>query len=135
MGVADWTHPKIMEEFIFEQFLSEKPPLDELCEYVRVGTKWYMVGLQLKLDVESLDAIEELNRDLDYKTTKMFHLWLDSKHQASRRQIINVLKKSIIGKTSLAQQYETTVRELCVTTTTCKFVYFNPFSQSLTFKN
>ena len=100
----------------FEEILSETPPLDELCEHIRVGTKWYLVGVQLKLDIKELDTIEELNKDALFKTTKMFQLWLSTNSQASRIEIVKVLKKGIIGEITLAERYETTLKELYVST-------------------
>ena len=34
----------------FEKLLEEKPTLDELCEHIRIGSKWYQLGILLKLD-------------------------------------------------------------------------------------
>lgn len=101
----------------FEEILSKTPPLHELCEYIRVGTKWYQVGVQLKLDIKELDTIEELNKDVIFKVTKMFQLWLNTNSQASRDEIVKVLKKGIIGETALAERYETTLKDQYINTT------------------
>ena len=82
-------------------YLVRPPPLDELCEHIRVGIKWYLIGVLLKLDVKELDIIEELNKDITIKTTKMFQLRLSTNPQASRNEIVKVLKKGIIGETTL----------------------------------
>ena len=103
-----------------DDIFSKTPPLDELCEHIRVGIKWYLIGVQLKLDVKELDVIEELNKDVTIKTTKMFQLWLSTNPQASRNEIVKVLKKGIIGEKTLAEQYETTLKELYVSTGKCE---------------
>ena len=63
-----------------KQFLSKKPSLDELRKHVRVIKMWYKFGELLHLHTDKLDAIEELYQDSDanFKTLKMFYLWLDT---------------------------------------------------------
>ena len=102
---------------LYEEKLREKPTLDELCEHVNIGTKWYTFGVLLKLDITKLDGIDELNRDVDFKTLKMFHLWLNTNPKASRVEIVNALKKEAIGEVTLAEKYEKLLREYCVITT------------------
>ena len=34
----------------FETLLDAKPPLHELCEHIRLSTKWRLFGVFLKLD-------------------------------------------------------------------------------------
>ena len=41
----------------FEEILEEKPTLDELCEHIRIGSKWYQLGIQLKLNTKKLEDI------------------------------------------------------------------------------
>ena len=102
---------------LYEEKLREKPTLDELCEHVNIGTKWYTFGVLLKLDITKLNAIEELNRDVDVKTLKMFQLWLNTNPEAMRMQIVDALKKEVIGVVTLAEKYEKILRESCVITT------------------
>ena len=59
----------------FEEILEEKPTLDELCEHIRIGSKWYQLGVLLKLNDVKLDDIHRLAEDSTYKTLKMFKLW------------------------------------------------------------
>ena len=59
----------------FEEILEEKPTLDVLCEHIRIGSKWYQLGIQLKLDPEKLrDDIQRLPEDSTYKTSRMWVL-------------------------------------------------------------
>ena len=89
----------------FESILEAKPPLYELCEHVRLGTKWHLFGVLLKLDVKRLDAISEMNNDIENKAMKMFQLWLDINNSATRREVINTLKKEAIGEVNVAENY------------------------------
>ena len=90
----------------FESFLGESPSLDELYEHVKLGTKWYKFGVLLKLDSKKLNAIEELNKDVDYKALKMFELWLDASTNATRRQVLETLRKNSIREVAVAEKYE-----------------------------
>ena len=92
----------------FEEILEEKPTLDELCEHIHIGSKWYHLGIQLKLNSKKLEDIHKLPDDSIYKTTKMFELWLDTKPDATRRQVINALRKEEI---TVAHEYEQTLRK------------------------
>ena len=95
----------------FNQFLSAKPTLHELCEHVNIGTKWYKFGVLLKLDTSKLDGIRVLNEDTDFKTLKMFELWLSTNPKAMRREIIDTLRKPAIGENTVAEQYKVALSE------------------------
>ena len=95
----------------FDQFLNGKPTVYELYEHVRVGTNWYKLGVLLKLDITKLNDIRLLNEDSDFKSLKMFELWLSSKPSATRKEIIETLKKPAIGENTVAEQYKETLRE------------------------
>ena len=90
----------------FNQFLNGKPTLDELCEHVRVSTKWYTFGVLLKLDTSKLDDIRIMNEDSSFKSLKMFELWLSSKPKAMRREIIETLQKPTIAENVIAEEYK-----------------------------
>ena len=93
------------ESMSFEVKIEEKPSLDELCEHVRVGTNWYKFGVLLKLDTTKLDAIEELNKDVDFKILKMFQLWLNTNPSATRKEIIDALRKDVMEGMTTANNY------------------------------
>ena len=95
----------------FEEILEEKPTLDELCEHIRIGGKWYQLGIQLKLNAKKLEDIYKLPDDSIYKTTKMFELWLDTKPDATRRQVIDTLRKEVIEEITVAHEYEQMLRK------------------------
>ena len=97
----------------FEEIIEEKPTLNELCEHVRIGSKWYKLGIILKLNIMSLERIDMLSEDLTHKASKMFELWLDTNPHPTRRQIIDALRSNDIGENSIVIEYEETLRKLC----------------------
>ena len=97
----------------FEKILEEKPSLHELCEHIRIGSKWYQLGIQLKLNAKKLEDIHKLPDDSTYKTTKMFELWLDTKPDATRRQVVDALRKEVIEENTVAHEYELVVLRKC----------------------
>ena len=105
--------PMATRKQTFEEILEEKPTLDELCEHIRIGSKWYQLGIQLKLNAKKLEDIHKLLDDSTYKTTKMFELWLDTKPDATRRQVVDALRKEVIEEITVAHEYEQTLRKSC----------------------
>ena len=95
----------------FDEILNGKPTLAELCKHVPISTNWYIMGTQLELDVRKLNEIEDLPKPVPYKVSKMYELWLDTKPQATRRQVLEMLRMELIGQMSLAQQYETKLKD------------------------
>ena len=87
----------------FEILLNKKPTIDELCEHVRIDTNWYVFGILLGLDTTKLDSIRVMNEDNSFKAIKMFELWLSSNPNATRREIIETLRKEAIGKNAIAE--------------------------------
>ena len=99
----------------FEKLLEEKPTLDELCEHIRIGDKWYQFGILLKLDSKKLNDIHRRPDDSTYNTLKMFQLWLNTNPHATRRQIIDALRKEVIEENTIAHEYELVVlRQYCI---------------------
>ena len=97
----------------FQKILEEKPALDELCEHIHIGSKWYQFGILLKLDSKKLDDIRRQPDDSTYKTLKMFELWLDTNPNATRRQVLDTLKKKIIEENTIAHEYELVLLRKC----------------------
>ena len=94
-------------------FLNQKPTLDELMTHVGISKKWYEFGKLLRLLVNELDAIEELNpdRDADFKALKMFYLWLDTNPNATRKEVTETLQKEAIGENAIAEEYLKALKE------------------------
>ena len=105
-----------------EYILGLKPSLSELCENVRVGTKWFNFGVLLNLNVNDLDDINSSYEGSDVKTTKMFDLWLKTYPNATRKDIISTLKKVTIGEITVADNYEMYLKELAHSITG-KYIY------------
>ena len=96
-----------------ENIFEEKPTLCELCEHIHIGSKWYQLGIMLKLDSKKLNDIQKLPEDSTHKTSKMFELWLDTNPHATRRQVIESLRKGVIEENTVAHEYEKTLRTSC----------------------
>ena len=110
-----------VRDLSFEEILEERPTLAELCKNVYLGHKWYDLGMQLKLYPDKLDCIRILPGDFEYKTAKMFELWLDTDLYATRRQIIDALRSVAIENYVMADKYEETSRRLCGKCELCEF--------------
>ena len=91
--------------------LSGKPTLDELCEHVDIGYQWYKFGVLLKLKTEELDGIDMNYEDADIKALKMLELWLDANPKAMRKEILDALKKPVIGGNATAERYLMALKE------------------------
>ena len=96
-----------------KQFLNKKPTLDELKKHIGVSKKWYKLGELLHLPSIELDAIEELNqdRDADFKTLKMFYLWINTNPNATKREVIETLRKEAIDESAVAEEYLKALKE------------------------
>ena len=116
MGVAR-LHTKIMSEkeshYDYSSFLSCTPTIKELTEHVDIGSNWYIVGTMLDLDQRRLRSIEGQTGHTDtHKTIEMFNLWLTTTPAASRREILEVLRKRVVGENTVADEYEKHLKEL-----------------------
>ena len=90
--------------------LEERPPLNELQEHVKIGSKWFEFGVLLNINPTDLTAIEQLNGNFDLKALKMFQIWLDTDPNATRMKVIDTLKNKVIGNMALATFYMTTLK-------------------------
>ena len=97
--------------------LEERPTLDELCEHICIGSKWYQLGIQLKLDPKKLrDDIQKL-QDCTYRTSRMFELCLDTNPNATKRQVVDALRKEVIKEITIAHNYDLVLlRKCCIST-------------------
>ncbi|XP_019856609.1 PREDICTED: uncharacterized protein LOC100638228 isoform X1 [Amphimedon queenslandica] len=97
----------------FDCFLSATPTITELTEHVDVSTNWYTVGTMLDLDQKRLRSIEGQTSHNDaHKMIEMFNLWLATTPTASRRQVLEALRKKVVGENTLADKYEKHLKEL-----------------------
>ena len=96
-----------MSDF-FEFYLSIKPSIRELDDYVQIGIKWYSLGNLLGCETDTLDQIEAQDKDDKHKTKEMFQLWLTG--LVSRRKILECLRKRLIEENDVAGSYELYLR-------------------------
>ncbi|XP_019862484.1 PREDICTED: uncharacterized protein LOC109591132 [Amphimedon queenslandica] len=107
----------VHKERSFDAFLSSAPLLPELVEHIDVGTKWHLLGTLLHVDDKKLDGIEQLQgHDDTSKTLKMFQHWLTTTPTASRRQVLEALRKRVVNEHTVANKYEKYLKELHDTT-------------------
>uniref|UniRef100_A0A1X7TD85 Death domain-containing protein n=1 Tax=Amphimedon queenslandica TaxID=400682 RepID=A0A1X7TD85_AMPQE len=99
-------------EISFDAFLSSTPSIKELTEHVNVGAKWNTLGTMLGLDRRRLQDIKEQAGPCIDKMIEMFNLWLATTPTASRRQVLEALRKSVVEENALADEYEKHLREL-----------------------
>ena len=98
----------------FDEILNGKPSLAELCKHVPVSTNWKIIGTLLELDVRKLNEIDHESKSVSDGVLKMYELWLNTKPQGTRRQIMDTLKMEVVGQMTLAFEYEKKLRELSV---------------------
>ena len=100
----------------FEEILEKKPTLDELCEHIDIGDKWYQLGILLKLNPKKLNDIRGQSGDHTYKTSKMFELWLGTNPRPTRKQVIDALRKKVIEENTVAHEYTKILRKILSST-------------------
>ena len=67
----------------------------------------------LDLDQKRLRSIEgQSGHTGAHKMIEMFNLWLDTTPTASRRQVLEALRKSVVGENTLADKYDKYLKEL-----------------------
>ena len=94
-------------------FLQKAPSLHELTEHINVGTSWFVLGIMLKVDQKKLEGIEKSPQNDIYKATKMFDLWLSgSSAEANRRNILEALRKRVVGEATIADEYEKYLKQM-----------------------
>ena len=112
-AIARLTKKMSERESHYSSFLSCTPTIKELTEHVDVGSNWYIVGTMLDLDQRRLRSIEGQTGHTDtHKTIEMFNLWLTTTPTASRREILEVLRKRVVGENTVADEYEKHLKEL-----------------------
>ena len=67
----------------------------------------------MKLNNKKLDDIYKLPDDSTYNAIKMFELWLDTKPQSTRRQVVDALRNKDIKEITVAHEYEQTLCKSC----------------------
>ena len=100
------------KETSFNTFLSSTPTIKELTEHVNVGTNLHTLGTMLDLDQRRLQEINGKAVPSTQKMIEIFNLWLTTTPTASRKQVLEALRKSVVGENTLADEYEKHLKEL-----------------------
>ena len=83
-----------------------RPVLHELVERVRT-TKWYVLGVQLGLEDNTLEGIKtECGNNVDECRTAMFREWLRTSSECSRKQLLDALRTHSVAEIYIADEYE-----------------------------
>jgi hypothetical protein len=69
-------------------------------------TKWYDLGLMLKVPVNSLDSIRSQFEDKSEQLREMLKSWLKSTHKPSWVCLVNALRCRAVGEMKLAEDLE-----------------------------
>ena len=90
---------------------NSRPELLELQNQV-MTTHWEALGLQLGLENDQLQAIRQKHLDnIADCRKKMFALWLQTKPNASRQQLLDALRTNSVNEVYMAEQYEKYIRD------------------------
>ena len=102
----------------YDSFLNEVPTLEELTSHINVGTDWKKFGAILGIDVEKLNTMPD---DKSTVIEKMFQLWLSSGPNATRKRLLESLKRDSTVQ-HVAHNYDNSLKEIYQTS--CKFKLF-----------
>ena len=75
-------------------------------ESFNARTKWYDLGLMLKVPVNSLDSIRSQFEDKSEQLREMLKSWLKSTHKPSWVCLVNALRCQAVGEMKLAEALE-----------------------------
>ena len=81
-----------------ESLLDSRPSLAELLRQVCLTAEWYQIGARLDLNSDRLNSIRHSSVSERTKTSDMYELWLDSKPEATRRDLIEVLESMKLNR-------------------------------------
>ena len=90
---------------------NSRPEPSELQNEV-MTIHWEALGLQLGLKNNQLVAIREQRlSNIAACRNDMFALWLQTKPNASRKQLLKALRSDAVAEVYMAQQYENYIRD------------------------
>ena len=79
---------------------------DVRAELFEARTKWYDIGLALKVPVTTLDSIEGQSGNDSKKLLEALKVWLKTAKKPSWHDVVDVLKSPIVGEPKLASDIE-----------------------------
>ena len=89
-----------------ENVWNNRPELAELQNQVMTNN-WQTLGLQLGLNNDRLEEFrKEHPGDIADCRQKMFALWLQTKPNASRQQVLDALRTEAVSEIYMAKKYE-----------------------------
>ena len=84
--------------------------LDDLADLQRflisVPTQWFSIGIQLKLNVEVLEAIRAEHIDPRERLIAMLTCWLKTVERPTWEALIEVLRGEVVGEAMIADVIE-----------------------------
>ena len=91
--------------------IDDIPQLIDLCAEVKIE-KWFLLGLQLKLDEETMYDIrnDQAFPTEEDKRQRMFEKWLKEDKNATNGKLLHALRTKVIGENAVAEKYETMLR-------------------------
>ena len=97
----------------YDEFLQERPTHDELCNHILL-CDWQLLGICLPpITQTDIDVIsEETGNIASLALQQIFQLWLKKCPNASRQQVIQILKNNAISQNHIAAKYESALKEL-----------------------
>ena len=93
--------------------LNKKPELDVLITHAKT-TKWYILGVLLRLDTSKLDAIKKENEDEGERLLKMYQLWLTTNPNATYNDVIKALESKPLEERMVAADFSTFLTGTCI---------------------
>ena len=87
------------------------------AELFKACTKWYDIGLELKVPVNILDSIEGQFGNHSDKLRETLQIWLKTATEPSWQDVVGVLKSPVVGEPKLASDIES---KYCTTAETAQ---------------
>ena len=73
-----------------------------LEEIVDISTKWYQLGLQLKVKIGRLESIRVQSSDPEYQLLEMLKTWLTTSDNTTWKVLTDALRSQSVGASHLA---------------------------------
>ena len=77
-----------------------------LEEIVDLSAQWYLLGIQLKVKIGTLDSIRAQFSDPKYQLLEMLKAWLTTNDNTTWKILTNALRSQIVGASQLADELE-----------------------------
>ena len=71
-----------------------------------LSAQWYLLGVQLKVKIGTLDSIRAQFSDPKYQLLEMLKAWLTTNDNTTWKILTNALRSQIVGASQLADELE-----------------------------